>query len=476
MEKSKSVLLLEALMSAKAERFAQVPDSLLEKERLLRSEITSLEKELIKNTNEKEKLKSDIFLLKEQQAGLMKFVSANYPDYYSLRYGANVTDPNSFSKELDPDELMISYFYGNQAIYALSISQQSKNLIKIPLDKALENKIKEVHEMLSDSKSDISDLSNLTYELYGILIAPLLSSPETSKLTLITDGLLSYLPFSALNTDSNGLTYLVENYAISYANSATLLKQLNEREPASESQMLAFAPSFDGKTEVSLDRSKLLPLPHNKKEVAQISKSFDGRSFVDKEASLDRFRSEAKGFTILHLATHAIFDDSTPEYSYLAFAQVDQPIDESILFVADLYNLRTDVDLVTLSACETGIGELKRGEGFLSLARGFFYSGAASIASTLWKVNDASSTQLMDSFYKNLAEGKTKDQALQKAKKTFIKDNSQNALAHPYYWSGFVISGNTSPLISSNIWSWLILGIVGLSILLGLYFLKKRKS
>ena len=141
---------------------------------------------------------------------------------------------------------------------------------------------------------------------------------------------------------------------------------------------------------------------------------------------------------------------------------------EDLLYVADLYNLQLDVDLVTLSACESGLGDLKRGEGFISLARGFFYSGAASIASTLWKINDASTTLLMDGFYKILSQGDSKDVALQKAQVEFLNQNRQNGFSHPYYWSAFVISGNTDPLSFTYNWVWLLIGVIVL--LVGIFF------
>ncbi len=312
-----------------------------------------------------------------------------------------------------------------------------------------------------------------THEIYVRLIEPSLKSDDQKKLIIIADGLLNYIPFAALNTDPEGITYLAESHAISYVNSATLLSELRQRQPK-EHTVLAFAPSFDGNVSVSnADRGKLLPLPNNKKEVEQILTSFNGRSFVDGEASLINFKSQLSSFGMVHLATHAIFDDAAPEYSYLAFSQNGNAI-EDLLYVADLYNLKIEADLITLSACESGIGDLKRGEGFMSLARGFFYSGAASIASTLWKINDASTTTLMDGFYKNLSKGDAKDVALQNTQVEFLNANRENGFSHPYYWSGFVISGNTVPLSFSNNWVWVIIG--AMVVLVGiLFYFKFRK-
>lgn len=455
-EKSKSVLLLEALLEAKATQFANIPNDVLERESELKSEITYLEKQIKNSETDQSDLKDALFTLKEEYRQLVQKLEVDYKSYYDLKYNTTTVSLEVSQKSLSKHQLLISYFYGNKAIYAIALNRGKKEMFRIPIDADLEANIKKVYQMLSDPKSDVIALGNATYSIYELLLQPILNSGDQKKLIIIPDGLLNYLPFSALNTSPGGIRYLAENHAIGYVNSATLLSELEERQPK-EHTILAFAPSFDGTVSVSNpDRGKLLPLPNNKKEVEQILTSFHGRAYIDGEASLRNFKSQLASFGMVHLATHAIFDDTAPEYSYLAFAQNGNAA-EDLLYVADLYNLQLDADLVTLSACESGIGDLKRGEGFLSLARGFFYSGAASIASTLWKINDASTTTLMTSFYKNLSKGEAKDVALQNAQIEFLDNNRDNALSHPYYWSAFVISGNTLALSLPYNWIWFIL-------------------
>lgn len=473
-EKSKSVLLLEALLGAKATQFADIPKDVLERESELKSEITHLEKQIKNSIGEKSEKQDALFNLKEEYRQLVRQLETDYKSYYDLKYNTATIAIEETQQALAKNELLISYFYGNKAIYVISLGSNTKNLIKIPIDANLEAGIKKVYRMLADPQSDVAVLSKSTHKVYVRLLEPILKSKNKTKLIIITDGLLNYIPFAALNTAPEGISYLAEKHAISYVNSATLLSELRQRQPL-ELSVLAFAPSFDGTATVSNgDRGQLLPLPNNKKEVEQILTSFNGRSYIDKEASLLNFKSQLSSFGVVHLATHAIFDDTAPEYSYLAFSQHDNTT-ENLLYVADLYNLKIDADLVTLSACESGLGDLKRGEGFMSLARGFFYSGAASIASTLWKINDASTTALMHSFYKNLSMGDTKDVALQKAQMEFLNINRQNGFSHPYYWSGFVISGNTVPLSFSNNWIWILIGVI--VVLVGIFlFLRTRKS
>ena len=472
-EKSKSVLLLEALLGAKATQFANIPREVLERERELKSEITYLEKQIKNSEADLTDQKDALFSLKEEYRQFVRKLEIDHKSYYDLKYNTATISLEETQKILSKNELIISYFYSNNAIYAIALNGGKKEMTRIPIDVDLEVNLKKVYRMLSDPKSDALALGRATHEIYKSLLEPILLLGNQEKLIIIPDGLLNYIPFAALNTDPEGISYLVENHATSYVNSATLLSELRQRQPK-EHTILAFAPSFDGTVNVSNpDRGKLLPLPNNKKEVEQILTSFSGRAYVDQEASLLNFKSQLSSFGMVHLATHAIFDDAAPEYSYLAFSQNGNAM-EDLLYVADLYNLQLDVDLVTLSACESGLGDLKRGEGFISLARGFFYSGAASIASTLWKINDASTTLLMDGFYKILSQGDSKDVALQKAQVEFLNQNRQNGFSHPYYWSAFVISGNTDPLSSTYNWVWLLIGVIVL--LVGIFFyIKNRK-
>ncbi len=473
-EKSKSVLLLEALLGAKANQFAAIPQSILDQENQLRTEINFIQKELNRATNSVKENENKLFALQQDLQKLITTIENEHQDYYNLKYNTQTLTLSETQQLLQKDEKLISYFYGNDAIYTIAITPNSKQIKQISLTPKLKTNIENVQQQLVNSKSDLTLFANSSYELYNTLVAPLKTTEATQKLIFISDGLLNYIPFGALNTNKNGISYLVEQYAVSYENSATLFAQLAKRSSTS-GNLLAFAPAFSGQqVEIDPNRDALLPLPHNKREVDQILTSFKGTSFTGKNASLQNFTSEYANYNILHLATHAVFNDNDPEYSYLAFSNLNEQ--EGLLYVSDLYNMQIDANLVTLSACETGLGELKRGEGFLSLARGFFYSGASSIASTLWKVNDASATTIMSNFYSNLSEGNDKDIALQKAKLNFLNTNRKNALAHPYYWSGFVLSGNTAPVAPTINWNHIFYGIAAIVFISILFLFGRRKK
>ena len=221
---------------------------------------------------------------------------------------------------------------------------------------------------------------------------------------------------------------------MSYTNSATLLHALKAKSDT-ENKLLAFAPGFDtpGKT-ADGTMAGLTPLPSSIKEVRGIAPYFPEDTYLGDEATLTNFKSRVSSHSMIHLATHALADNKSPEYSFLAFSPLEK---EHLLYLRDLYDMQIPADLVTLSACETGIGPLKRGEGMISLSRAFFYSGAKSLVNTLWAVNDNSSSAIMSGFYKNLSQRMPKDRALRRAKLDFVNKHREDKLSHPYYWSSF---------------------------------------
>jgi len=177
---------------------------------------------------------------------------------------------------------------------------------------------------------------------------------------------------------------------------------------------------------------------------------------------------------------HANINDSLPGFSSLAFTIDNEKTNtgDGWLNTADIYNLELDAQLTVLSACNTGSGQLKKGEGIMSLARGFFYAGCPSIIMSLWEVEDQSGTEIMGAFYKYLKRGKTKDGALRLAKLEYLK-TANSRRAHPHYWLGYVSIGNNSPLYKSYdfyFFSLLSLILVGISIDQTIRMKKARKK
>ncbi|MEZ4963118.1 MAG: CHAT domain-containing protein, partial [Saprospiraceae bacterium] len=180
-------------------------------------------------------------------------------------------------------------------------------------------------------------------------------------------------------------------------------------------------------------------------EIAWVANLWDGRFLVGKEASIEEFNRYAENSRILHLSTHgkanSKFGDG--DYSYLAFGVPNGEGTFSKLFAKEIYTYSLNADLVVLSACETGTGEVQVGDGISSLSRAFIFAGAKSVFATLWQVSDAKTKDLMVYFYKNLQQGKSKDEALRLAKLEFLKRNKgQGGFDHPFFWAGMIGIGD----------------------------------
>ena len=173
---------------------------------------------------------------------------------------------------------------------------------------------------------------------------------------------------------------------------------------------------------------------------------------------------------------HTIIDDEDPMYSKMIFTQDIDTIDDGFLNTFEIYNLNLRAQLAVLSACNTGSGKILNGEGIMSLARGFIYSGVPSIVMTLWEIDDKSGSDIMTNFYSYLKEGQTKDIALQNAKLEYLRTASQ-LRSHPYFWSAYVNIGNTKPLEKNNQNLYLLLiGLISISLLSWLYIKRKKTT
>ena len=181
--------------------------------------------------------------------------------------------------------------------------------------------------------------------------------------------------------------------------------------------------------------NQALDLPGAQKEAVQVASIFPAsKSLVRKDASKEAVKDLGNGFSILHIASHGQFDADKPLNSGLLLA--GNGTEEGRLTVSDLYKIRLDTELVTLSACETGLGKVASGDDVVGLNRGFLYAGARSIVSSLWQVDDAATEKLMTSFYKNLAKNMEKREALRMAQVETKKTHP-----HPFYWAAFQITG-----------------------------------
>lgn len=484
MEKSRSILLKEIMQNARASIVAGIPENLLEQERQWRKHIVELENRRYELEGKAQvnaafhELGDSLFLLREQHQGLLEQMERDFPRYYELKYADHSAEvPAVLAQLLKPQEALVQYFVGDDNIYTIVYrTDGGSHFVKAPKDH-LDEAIAALRENIYAYVLSASDSLAMAYaagahQLYNKLLHPV-SAHLPNRLTIIPDGLLEYLPFEALLTapateqmNFRAYPYCVRKYSISYAYSVLSLAEMQQRNNAPRyRQILAVAPSFPQVLAVrdAEDRRRSFgALQDNATEVAGITKLFPAKTLSGTDATLKNFEALAGDYTVLHLATHAKADNENGEHAYIAFTEVPDTAQGSLLYLKDLYALRLHADMVVLSACETGVGALRRGEGVLSLARGFSYAGANSLITTLWRVSDKESAALMTSFYEGLKEGMAKDEALRQAKISYLDQSSGNR-AHPFFWAAFTTIGDTEPLqIPQNAWMWWLLALLPL--------------
>ncbi len=194
---------------------------------------------------------------------------------------------------------------------------------------------------------------------------------------------------------------------------------------------------------------------------------------IGEQATESNFKKYANNYDILHLAMHAVIDNQDPLFSKLVFSTSGDSLEDGLLNTHEIYNMKFNARLAVLSSCSSGEGQLKKGEGVISLARGFSYAGCPSLIMTLWEVEDKTGVDLMVRFYHYLKKGCHKDIALQKAKLDFIKNNPYS-FSHPFFWSTYICIGDRSALFfPKSIYLYVVLTVVfsGLVVL----FLKRKR-
>ena len=486
-EKAKSISLLDALQSAQLR--VNLQDPVLAKGRLLKKQLSELERDRYFNdANIDHELIAKRRALEIFQDSIDRIVDAElkteHQDLLSI----------SSIKDLIGGNTIIDYHLTDSTIYIITFNQGGMTFSAISKPPRLKTIIQQLRDgiyypklnrLTSDDELDKYDRLYVesALSLYDLLIRPVLNTTDSIKnLIIVPDEELGYIPFDVLlsekpqsNFSYNTHQYLINDFTISYTYSLGLLYEMVSKDITARRACLAVAPFFDGS--FSQDRSFTLSrLDHNKSEVQSVIEIIGGKSLEWSEATEQAFTDEVENYTIIHLATHGKANDLDGDFAYLAFTHLDDDIENEFLYNTEIYNLELNADMVVLSACETGVGELNQGEGIISLARGFSYAGAKSIITTLWSINDARTKEIMEDFYQYINEGRRKDDALREAKLGFIKQNGRRA--HPFYWAAFVPIGDMEAINLKNSFPF-IPTLIFITIIIAaalLYQLKRRNK
>ncbi len=422
-EKSKSILLLEAMQ--KADAFQFLPDSIRMKYQRLSNELSNvqLKVEAVASPENLAKLLETEMELKQ----FKQVIKTTNPKIFTLVDKAEILPLETLKSKLSAANNLtaIQYFLGKDNSYALIWDDRKLRLHQFEDPKRLDIQIQQMLKYFENASAITNDPANFllnSNHLYIDLIKEL-NIKANKKLIIIPDGILSYLSFDALSTKSasnlNDAKYLIQQNEILLDYSFTIFGNRFEKEPKSYTEdIVVFAPQ-----------------PFVDSEVDAIKTMFPITLYETQAVTKEKFEQNLGNAKVLHISSHAS-SSQTEEKPNIALYK--EPY-----YLSELYQQDIHADLVVLSACQTNIGQHKAGEGVMSLGRGFTYAGAGSLISSLWNVNATSTTNLLSSFYKNLKDGKSKVEALRNAKLNYLEDRTRPSYERsPYYWAGLVYLGD----------------------------------
>jgi CHAT domain-containing protein/uncharacterized protein HemY len=441
-EKSKAAVLLDAISDTNAKSYAGIPDNLLENEKQLKASLAQVTQKLAEKPTETEerRLREQAFIINQQYTAFIHELENQYPQYFNLKYNVAAPSVKQLQNILGTKTALVTYFIDEKRshIYTYVITKNNYQVTESAIPENFDRYITGLRNSLYYIEPNAFKLAA---RRLGQLLIPKLNSSVTDIL-IIPTGRLSVIPFETLLTkkvgqknDYSALPYLLKKYSVRYEFSAGLLLQKKHTNTTITSALLC-AP-------VTFTDNRLIPLPGTETEVNTIAALFNERNIsnqikLKEQATETSLKSKSiKDFSLLHFATHGIVDETNPELSRI-YLQASETEDGN-LFSGEIYNMELMASLVTLSACETGLGKVSKGEGVIGLARALVYAGAQNLIVSFWSVADESTAQLMTEFYKQLlnTKGSSISEQLRQTKLTMLK----GTYSAPYYWAPFILIG-----------------------------------
>jgi CHAT domain-containing protein len=457
-EGAKARVLLDVTRSGKTSITENMTLEEKEQERKLYKELASLNQEI---QDEKMNEKPDQNRLADLEAKIQK-VRLNFESFRTKLYAAHpqlkvhrgeanpLKAADAVQLFTDLSTALLEYVVTDERTFLFLLSSEKKipSVYTIPITQEdLAARVKDFRIKMGARDPGFMPAATALFEM---LVGPVGDQIKNkSNLILAPDDVLWSLPFQALQTSKN--RFLLEDFAISYVPSLTVLKEIRQlhkdRNLTGSKNLFALGnPMLGNQTIERVKRvyrdEKLDPLPEAEKEVIALKDLYGvdhSKIFIGSDAREDRIKKEAGEFDVLHFATHGIVNDTAPMYSQLILARDSKGEEDGVLEAWEIMNLKLKADLVVLSACDTALGKVQQGEGMIGLAWSLFVAGSPTTVASQWKVDSASTTDLMLEFHKNLKSKTTKAEALRKAAlKLFHTDQYH----HPFYWAPYVLIGD----------------------------------
>lgn len=369
----------------------------------------------------------------ERYRGILLKITREEPELASF-VSPTVPTAAAVQRDLPPDVTLVEYFAGPERLYIWVIERTALSVRAVAVSRAdLAAKVTRFRDAIT--ARDRAAQQAPARELYDLLIGPVKTALHGTRLGLVPHDSLHYLPFQALLA---GERYLIQDYPLFFAPSAAVLRYAMAKAKPGGERLLAFGNPDLGHPD--------LDLPYAQAEVDALAALYPSSTVkLRGEATKAAAVQEAGRFDLLHFATHAEFSALDPLYSALRLApdgarEGEEGRDgrDGRLSAGDIFALDLHPSLVTLSACQTGLGLATSGDEVVGMTRAFIYAGAPSIVASLWSVSDRSTAMLMEAFYRRLKTG-PKDEALRQAQLAVLADRS---FADPFYWAPFYLTGD----------------------------------
>lgn len=472
-------ILLDYLLEDNARSYANLPDSLLVHENRLRKRITGIQKKISAandqdqpiDTVRYEQFRDSLLQAEENFRNHVEYLESHFPKYFKFKYSSASLSARAIQKHiLNRKQTLIQYYHSSNALYAFVISKKRFEIQNLGDASHLHEQIQRYRNEIMKSDSPVGFMRESS-GLYDLLIELISDQLGTKKLIVIPDDHLFYVPFESLTKSQKGkskkysysnLPYLVNEYEIKYAPSLRYLNFCERLESIRNNRVfLGIAPVFSSgnaseKRIIKKDSLEINinSLPFSGSEVKRIGKILGNRRgvwsflsgykpivdvFTDTTATENRFKNlPLDDYRFIHIASHAFTPGDNFDSGGIVFAQSAGNDEDGILHVSEIFNLDFNSKLVTLSACETGIGRIAEGEGMMSISRAFQYAGARNLLVSLWSIDDRATFKMMVDFYTLYHRGKSFSAALQSAKQRMIQNKK---FANPKYWSAFILIG-----------------------------------
>lgn len=445
-----------------------LPKEVVAQEQALTNNIKHLEQKV--ELADKDSLKyfqNQLFEASQSLNAFFEQLQKDYPKESNTFRNIQYANIPAIQQSLAEGDLYIDYCYNSVELFILTIDNQTTQLTTVAIDGQFEELL-ETHQKLIKNKFIVQTKKRTTFietshQLYLYLIAPIQAQVTQSKqLVIVPQKKLFFLPFETLLPTKevkpfHELDYLIKTHHINYQYSGTIHLQLQNQPPIQDYSFLGFAPVFDKTTESelsasqrswsenlrSVENNRFKGLPNTKIEVTTIAKMLEEKGKVEVLLQSNATKNQLtthinqQPYQFLHIATHGMVNIDNPKLSALACAQVDKA-EDGLYFANEIQMQDVNADLVILSSCESGIGQLIRGEGILALNRSFIYAGARNVIFSLWKVNDEHSSELMINFYKSYLDTPSYTAALRSSKLELLKDPTT---ANPRFWAAFLLIG-----------------------------------